>query len=411
MTEPRDAALELRLRELAPRVLTAVVRRSPDFGAAEDAVQDALLAAATTWPRQGLPGNPGGWLFAVACRRLADHHDAERARAAREACVAAAAATEAPPPELPEPAAEETLQLLFLCCHPALTDASAVALVLRAVAGLTTAAVARAFLVPEATMAQRISRAKAAIAAAGGGFPPGDAADRARRHTAVLHVVYLMFNEGHAQSDGAALVDLDLCDEAIRLARLVHAEAPGHAETAGLLALLLLTDARRAARTGPAGELIPLHEQDRSRWDRARIAEGEDLLMRTLQRPTLGVFQAQAAIAAVHAAATDFAATDWPQILAIYDLLMALHDSPVVALNRAVAVAMVHGPAAAQALLPALARDPALARGHRLLALQAHLHEMRGDREAAAADFLAAAARATNLAERAWLAGKAARLS
>lgn len=398
------------LKEVAPQVLATLVRRYRDFSAAEDAVQEALLAASQQWPLDGVPDNPRAWLTQVATRRLVDAIRSAVARRRRETEAAFDRGYVLPLPEMDRDA-DDSLTLLFLCCHPSLTVPSAIALTLRAVGGLTTAEIARAFLVPEATMAQRISRAKAAIAAAGGGFPPGDAADRARRHTAVLHVVYLMFNEGHAQSDGAALVDLDLCDEAIRLARLVHAEAPGHAETAGLLALLLLTDARRAARTGPAGELIPLHEQDRSRWDRARIAEGEDLLMRTLQRPTLGVFQAQAAIAAVHAAATDFAATDWPQILAIYDLLMALHDSPVVALNRAVAVAMVHGPAAAQALLPALARDPALARGHRLLALQAHLHEMRGDREAAAADFLAAAARATNLAERAWLAGKAARLS
>lgn len=406
-----DESLARHLRELGPRVLGAVARRCHDFAAAEDAVQEALLAAATTWPQQGVPGNPGGWLFAVACRRLADHHDAERARAGREARAAAEAATTASPPELPEPEVDETLQLLFLCCHPALTDASAVALVLRAVAGLSTAAIAHAFLVPEATMAQRISRAKATIAAAGGGMPPVDAGDRARRHDAVLQVLYLMFQEGHAQSSGAALVDVELCDEAIRLVRLVHAEAPEHAETAGLLALLLLTDARRAARTGPAGELIPLQEQDRGRWDRASIAEGRELLTRTLRRGAVGSFQVQAAIAALHAEAPDFAATDWPQILALYDLLLRLHDSPVVALNRAVAVAMVHGPAAALALLPRLAQDPGLARGHRLLAVRAHLHEMQGDRAAAAADFLAAAARTRNLAERAWLAGKAARLA
>ena len=408
--EPDDA-LAPQLRELAPRVLGALVRRRAAFDAAEDAVQEALLAAVTVWPVRGVPSNPGGWLFAVACRRLADQHEAERARAAREAAVAAAAATTGQPPELPEAASDETLQMLFLCCHPALTDASAVALVLRAVGGLSTAAIARAFLVPEATMAQRISRAKATIADAGGGFPPSDVADRSRRHAAVLQVLYLMFNEGHVASSGQTLGDVDLCDEAIRLARLAQAQAPEHVETAGLLALLLLTDARRAARTGPAGELIPLDEQDRSRWDRARIAEGRALLTGTLRRGAVGPFQVQAAIAALHGEAADFAATDWRQILALYDLLLRMHDSPGVALNRVVAVAMVHGPAAAQALLPALAQDPGLARGHRLLALQAHRHAMRGDHGAAAAAFRAAAARSSNLAERAWLFGKAARLS
>ena len=399
------------LRELAPRVLGAVVRRCTDFGAAEDAVQDAMLAAVTAWPQRGVPANPGGWLFAVACRRLADHHDAERARAARELAAAAEAATSTPPPELPEGPADETLQMLLLCCHPALTDASAVALVLRAVGGLSTAAIAHAFLVPEATMAQRISRAKAAIAEAGGGFPPVDAADRARRHDAVLTVLYLMFNEGHARSSGETLIDLDLCDEAIRLARLAHAQAPTHAETAGLLALLLLTDARRAARTGPAGELVALPEQDRKRWDRARIAEGKDLLERTLRRGSIGAFQIQAAIAALHAEAADFAATDWPQILALYDLLLRLHDSAVVRLNRVVAVAMVHGPAAALALLSDLERDPGLARGHRVLAVRAHLHAKLGDRATARAQFLRAAERTGNLAERAWLLAQAAALA
>ncbi|MBL8754455.1 MAG: RNA polymerase sigma factor [Planctomycetes bacterium] len=399
------------LRELAPRVLGAVVRRHRDFTVAEDAVQEAMLAAVTTWPGQGVPANPGGWLFAVACRRLADATDADRARARREANVAAAAATTSPPPELPDGLVDETLQMLFLCCHPALTDASAVALVLRAVGGLTTAAIARAFLVPEATMAQRISRAKAAIADAGGGFSPVDAAERLRRHDAVLQVLYLMFNEGHAQTAEAGLLDVDLCDEAIRLARLVHAEVLDHAETAGLLALLLLTDARREARTGPRGELIALDEQDRSRWNRARISEGQELLERTLQPDGVGPFQVQAAIAALHAEAPTFAATDWPQILSLYDVLLQLQPSPVVALNRVVAVAMVHGPAAAMPLVAELARDPGLARGHRVLAVAAHLHERLGDRAMARDRYLAAAERTDNLAERTWLRARAARLA
>jgi RNA polymerase sigma factor (sigma-70 family) len=411
MHDQPDDKVAQHLRELAPRVLGALVRRCTDFGAAEDAVQEALLAASTAWPERGVPDNPGGWLFAVACRRLADHLDAERARAHREALAAASVPAVAPPPELPEPMADETLHLLFLCCHPALTDASAVALVLRAVAGLSTGEIARAFLVPEATMAQRIGRAKTAIAEAGGGFPPASAAERERRHAAVLHVLYLMFNEGYASSAGPQLVRADLSAEAIRLARLAHEQAPEHAETAGLLALLLLTDARRAARTGPAGELIPLQEQDRSRWDHARITEGTALLERTLQTGAVGSYQLQAVIAALHDAAADFAATDWPQILALYELLRRLSDNPVVMLNRAVAVAMVHGPAAGLAACQALEGDGRLARGHRLDAVRGHLFEMLGDRASAVRHFRAAATRTGNLAERAWLAGKAAKLA
>lgn len=405
-----DAKVAECLRELAPRVLGAVVRRGDNFASAEDAVQEAMLAATMAWPQQGVPKNPGGWLFAVACRRLADEQQASRARAAREALAAAEAATVSPAPELSDGPEDEALQMLFLCCHPALTDASAVALVLRAVGGLTTAAIARAFLVPEATMAQRISRAKTAIAAAGGGFPPVAEAERSRRLGAVLQVVYLMFNEGYVRSAGDALLDVDLSGEAVRLARLVHAQAPDHAEAGGLLALLLLTDARRAARTGPAGELIPLHEQDRSRWERALIVEGQNLLTTTLARGAVGPFQVQAAIAALHDEARDFAATDWRQILALYDLLLRIHDSAVVALNRVVAVAMVHGPRAALELLPALEQDRGLGLGHRLDALRGHLHEMLGDRANARRHFLAAAQRADNLAERAWLFGKVARL-
>jgi RNA polymerase sigma factor (sigma-70 family) len=406
-----DDQVARQLRELAPRVLGAVVRRCRDFCAAEDAVQEALLAASASWPQRGVPDNAGGWLFAVACRRLHDHLDAERARRQREALAAAAAVDSVPPPALPEPIADETLHLLYLCCHPALTDASAVALVLRAVGGLTTAEIASAFLVPEATMAQRISRAKAAIAEAGGGFPPVDEADRSRRHGAVLHVLYLMFNEGYTSSAGTQLLRIDLSAEAIRLARLVHELAPGDAETAGLLALLLLTDARRLARTGPGGELIPLHEQDRSRWDRALIREGQALLDATLQPESVGSYQVQAAIAALHDGAVDFAATDWPQILALYGVLKELNDNPVVALNRAVAVAMVHGAEAGLAAVAALDGDPRLERSHRLDALRGHLFEMLGEKEPAVRHYRAAAERAANLAEKAWLAAKAAKLA
>jgi predicted RNA polymerase sigma factor len=402
---------EQQLRELAPRVLGALVRRTGDFGAAEDAVQDALLEAVTAWPARGVPANPGGWLFHVACRRLADGLDAARAGARREAAAARGERVEADAgdPELGA-GGDDTLALLFLCCHPALTAPSAIALTLRAVAGLSTAAIARAFLVPEATLAQRISRAKQTLLAAGVRFELPAADERERRLASVLQVLYLTFNEGHTSAFGPELARPALCREALRLARQLHALVPQQPEAAGLLALLLLTDARRAARTGRDGELVPLDEQDRSLWDRAALAEGSALVASALARGAPGPYQLQAAIAALHAEAPDAQATDWPQILALYDVLLGLADHPIVALNRAVAAAMVHGPAHGLALLEQLAADPRLAGQHRLDAVRAHLHERAGDAAAAIRHFRAAAAAAANLAEQHYLLRKAARL-
>jgi RNA polymerase sigma factor (sigma-70 family) len=400
------------LRELAPRVLAALVRRAGDFAAAEDALQEALLAASTAWPREGLPRNPAGWLWHVALRRLADARDAEEARARREQTVALERRElDAAPEEPPEPGVDETLELLFLCCHPALSKPSAVALMLRAVGGLTTAEIAGAYLVPEATLAQRISRAKQALHGAGRRFGELGMAERAERLGAVLHVLYLMFTEGHTVRAGAALGRVELGAEAIRLARLVLRLAPDHPEAAGLLALLLLTDARRAARTGPAGELVPLHEQDRGLWDRAAIAEGTELLDGAWSRGVIGPYLVQAAIAALHDAAPSVEATDWPQILGLYGVLARFADNPVVALNQAVALAMVHGPAAGLAALAPLDADPRVAEGHRLDAVRGHLFERLGDVAAAARHYRAAAQRAENQAERDYLAARAARLS
>jgi predicted RNA polymerase sigma factor len=407
-----DPAGEGWAREHAPRVLAALVRRTGDFAAAEDALQEALLAATVQWPAEGVPINPSGWLYPVATRRLADFHEAEAARARREAEVASEAGERVvPPPELPEPVPDETLQLLYLCCHPALSAAAAVPLVLRAVAGLTTAEIARAFFASEATMAQRIVRAKQIIRASGLPFAGLDSAARDERLAAVLHVLYLLFNEGYAASAGEELVRVDLSQEALRLARLVHALAPEHPESTGLLALLLLTDARRAARTGQAGELIPLHEQDRTRWDRAAIAEGTALVTEALARGAVGPYQLQAAIAALHDEAPSLEATDWPQILALYGLLARLGDNPAVALNRAVALAMVHGPAAGLEALRSLDGDPVLTSGHRLAAVRGHLYERLGERERAVEHYREAAARAANLAERRYLEYKAAKLA
>jgi RNA polymerase sigma factor (sigma-70 family) len=403
------------LRELAPQVLGAVARRHGDFAEAEDAVQEALIAAARRWPADGVPSNPRGWLYHVALRRLADHVRSEMARRRREEAVAGEVWAEwafVPPPDA-EVAVDEddTLVLLFMCCHPALTPASAIALTLRAVGGLTTAEIAAAFLVPEATMAQRISRAKASIRSSGVPFAQPTEGERARRLASVLHVLYLVFNEGYTSTAGASLHRADLADEAIRLARGLHARLPDDAEVAGLLALMLLTDARRAARTGPSGELVPLDEQDRSLWDREMIAEGVALVSDALGRGAPGPYQLQAAVSALHDEAASAEETDWPQILALYGVLEGMTDNPIVALNRAIAAAMVHGPAAGLAQLAALDADPRLAGHYRLDAVRGHLHERLGDRERAAAHYRAAAARTASVPERDYLALKAARLA
>ena len=415
------------LRELAPQVLGAVIRRYGDFAAAEDAVQEALLAAAMQWPHEGVPDNPRGWLIHVAGRRMTDHIRAEIARRRRETAVV----IESPERQVvdgPEPDAvsragwdstggadhaaggDDTLILLFMCCHPALTRTSAIALTLRAVGGLTTAEIANAFLVPEATMAQRISRAKQKIKASGVPFRLPTDGERAERLDAVLHVLYLIFNEGYTSSIGQQLQRSDLANEAIRLTRAVHHVLPDVGEVAGLLALMLLTDARRAARTGPDGELIPLAEQDRTRWDRDAIAEGVALISRTLPRGSVGPYQLQAAVAAVHDEATRAEETDWRQILALYSVLKRISDNPMVALNHAIAAAMVHGPAAGLELLKPLDADERMSRHYRLDAARGHLCEMAGDHTAAIAHFQAAAARTASIPERNYLTTKAAKL-
>jgi RNA polymerase sigma factor (sigma-70 family) len=394
------------LRELAPQVLAAVARRHGRFDLAEDATQEALIAAAQQWPAEGVPVNPRGWLIAVATRRLIDALRAEASRTRREDVALA----QEPPPGADVPDEDDTLTVLFLCCHPALSPPSQLALTLRAVGGLTSAQIAAAFLVPEATMAQRISRAKATIADAGGRFalPPED--ERAARLGVVLHVLYLMFNEGYTATSGERLQRRELAREAIRLTRMAHALLPGDGEVAGLLALMLLTQARSGARDSPDGTLIPLAEQDRLSWDGALLEEGVQLIQETLSRAPLGPYQLQAAIAAVHAEAPTAADTDWPQVLKLYDLLHALAPSPVVTLNRAVAVAMVDGPRAGLAGLDALSGDRRLASQHRLASVRAHLHEMAGDTQAAVAGYEDAARRTTSIPEQRYLGAQAERL-
>jgi RNA polymerase sigma factor (sigma-70 family) len=402
------------LRELAPQVTGTLVRRYGQFDLCEDAVQEALLAAAVQWPEAGIPERPRGWLVTVASRRLTDQIRGESARRRREETAAARSPADglvAPGPDADLPDAnDDTLTLLFLCCHPALSPPSQVALTLRAVGGLTTAQVARAFLVPEATMAQRISRAKQRIKAAGARFAMPPPAERAERLRVVLQVLYLIFNEGYAASSGPDLQRADLTSEAIRLARELHRLLPEDGEVAGLLALMLLTDARRPARTRPDGSLVPLAEQDRSRWDAGAIAEGVALVTGTLARAPLGPYQLQAAIAAVHDEAARAEDTDWRQILVLYELLERVAPSPVVTLNHAVAVAMVRGPRAGLDLLATLDGDDRLAGHHRLDAVRAHLLELAGDRAAAREHYRAAARATTSLPEQRYLESRAARL-
>ncbi len=448
MTADRDPG-DL-LRELAPQVLGALLRRFGHFDLCEDATQEALLAAAMQWPRDGTPDNPRGWLITVAARRLMDAARSEQSRRRREDHMAVAT----PQSELLSPAADadpgqdrdDSLALLFGCCHPALSAPSQIALTLRAVGGLSTAQIAAAFLVPEATMAQRISRAKQAIKASGvplavppttgppttgpptTGPPttgPAGEADHGERLRAVLHVLYLIFNEGYAATHSDQLTRPDLSREAIRLARWLHRLLPDDGEVTGLLALMLLTEARRPARTGPDGELVPLAEQQRGRWDRALIAEGVELVTGALaasgqaasgqaasgqgsRGPSVGPYQLQAAIAAVHDEAKDVDATDWRQILALYDLLDRVAPNPVSSLSRVVAVARVHGPAAGLDALAALQDDRRMAGYHRLLATRAHLLGLDGQHGPAAATYREAARRATSLPERRYLSRMAA---
>ncbi|MDQ7903176.1 sigma-70 family RNA polymerase sigma factor [Phytohabitans sp. ZYX-F-186] len=409
-----DAEVEGLLRTLAPQVLGAVVRRYGHFDTAEDAVQEALLAAALRWPKEGVPDSPRGWLVTVAARRLTDLLRSEQARRRREDEVAQWVLPEqwlAPAADRPASDSDDTLILLFMCCHPALTPAGQIALTLRAVGGLTTAEIARAFLVPEGTMTRRITRAKQSIQHSGIPFGMPKPEDRAARSAAVLHTLYLIFNEGYASTSGPALHRGELATEAIRLTRMVHRLLPDDTEVAGLLALMLLTDARRPARTGPDGELIPMAEQDRTRWNAAYIVEGVALISATLPKGSPGPYQIQAAIAAVHDEAPSAEATDWPQILALYGVLMGMSDNPVVALNHAVAVAMVRGARAGLDLLGDLAADDRIARDHRLHAVRAHLLEMAGERAAARSAYELAAGRTTSLPQQRYLNARAARLT
>jgi RNA polymerase sigma factor (sigma-70 family) len=405
--------LEDLLRELAPQVLAALVRRYGQFHLCEDASQEALLAAALQWPADGIPDNPRGWLITVAARRLLDQVRSERSRRNREELIAVATPQSellGPPSDAEPTDRDDSLALLFGCCHPQLTPPSQIALTLRAVGGLRTAQIAAAFGVPEATMAQRISRAKQTIKEAGSDFSLPAGAARTERLRAVLHVLYLVFNEGYTASDGDELTVPALSREAIRLTRWLHRLLPDDSEVTGLLALMLLTDARRAARTLPDGSLVPLGEQDRQKWDREQIGEGTALISAALPSGEPGSYQLQAAIAAVHDEAATMADTDWPQILSLYDLLELLAPNPFTTLNRAVAVAMVHGPDAGLRILDELAADPRMARHHRLFAARGHLRELAGDRRAAAEDYRQAARRATSLPERRYLAVQAARL-
>jgi RNA polymerase sigma factor (sigma-70 family) len=397
------ARVEDLLRELAPQVLGALVRRHGWFDLCEDAVQEALIDAAAAWPAQGVPASPRGWLLTVANRRLIDLVRAEQSRRGREERFAFGA----PPAELlrlpGEDAAidtDDTLVLLLLCCHPALTPPSQIALTLRAVGGLTTAEIASAFFVPEATMAQRISRAKQRIREAGASFSMPPATELESRLAAVMHVLYLIFNEGYTASSGTAPHRVDLTTEAIRLARQLHRLRPDDGETAGLLALMLLTEARRPARVTDHGDLVDLADQDRSRWNRELIAEGVDLVTKALASGPVGAYQLQAAITAVHDEAPSAQDTDWPEILALYQVLERVAPSPMAALSQSVAAAMVHGPRAGLAMLDALDSDERIRDHHRLFAVRGRLLEMAGDRQAAADAFRAAARRTTSSAEK-----------
>jgi RNA polymerase sigma factor (sigma-70 family) len=401
----RPAGIEDLLREAAPQVLGAVARRFGDFAGAEDAVQEAMLAATQQWPAQGTPENPVGWLIHVASRRMTDLWRSESARREREE---ASAASEPPPPSDPPPDWDDTLALMFMCCHPALTPPSAIALTLRAVGGLTTAEIGAAFLVPEATIAQRISRAKKTIKDSGIAFAMPAGGEWAERLRSVLHVLYLIFNEGYVTSGGAELARAELSGEAIRLCRVVRVALPDDPEVAGLLALMLLTEARRPARTDEHGALIPLDAQDRTRWDAGMVTEGVELVSSALSRGAVGEYQVLAAINAAHDRAPSAQDTDWAEIRGWYELMERMTDNPMVTLNRAVAVGMSEGPAAGLELLGTL--EEPLAGHHRLFAVRAHMREMAGDREAAIDDYRTAASRTTSVPEQQYLLMRAARL-
>lgn len=407
-----DAGYENLLRDLAPQVLAAVMRRFRDFADAEDMAQEALMAAAVQWPRDGVPENPLGWLMRVASRRMADQLRSEGSRRRREVTLAneVERLVSAADVEI-EPEADDTLVLFFMCCHPALTLSSAIALTLRAVGGLTTREIAQAFLVPEATMAQRISRAKQRIKTSEVPFSLPTYTERAQRLRAVLHVLYLIFSEGYASSGGPDLQRPELSKEAIRLTRVAHRLLQDDGEVAGLLALMLLTNARRAARTGAEGELIPLAKQDRRLWDRHEIAEGTALLREALSKGLVGPYQLQASIAALHDEAVRVEDTDWVQILSLYDLLDRITDNPMIVLNRAIAFAMVYGPSAGLKELDRLDADGRLTGHYRLDAVRAHLLELAGDRRSAVAHYRSAAARTTSLPERNYLLTQAASIA
>ena len=398
-----DPHVETLLRELTPQVLGLLVRRYGDFDACEDALQEALLAAAAQWPTEGVPANPKGWMIRVASRRWTEQWRSESARRRRELTVA----TTEPPDAQPGSSADDTLTLLFLCCHPSLTLPSQVTLTLRAVGGLNTAEIARALLLPKATVGQRVSRAKQRIRASGAQFVMPSRTEFPERLAAVLRVLYLIFNEGYTASSGPALHRVELTAEAIQLTRHILDRLPEDGEVAGLLALMLLTDARRAARTRPDGSLVPLTEQNRSLWDARAIAEGVGLITQSLTSAPIGPYQVQAAIAAVHDEASRAEETDWPQILGLYDLLRTIEPGPMVTLNRVVAVAMVHGPKVGLAELSDAETDPALSGHYRVLAVRAHLLDMAGDRDEALVYYQRAARLTLSVPERRYLESRA----
>jgi predicted RNA polymerase sigma factor len=407
-----DASTEHLLRELAPQVLGAVMRRYRNLNSCEDAVQEALIAAATQWPDEGVPHNPRGWLLQVALRRMTDNVRSEIARRNREAVAMEDSSLVVAPTMYSEPEIDpdDTLVLLFMCCHPSLSAPAAIALTLRAVGGLTTGEIAKAFLVPEATMAQRISRAKQGVKTSDVAFQMPEASERAERLGSVLHVLYLIFNEGYTSSSGADLQRTYLSSEAIRLTRLLVKLAPEDGAALGLLALMLLTDARRLARSGPNGELIPLDEQDRKLWDQEMIAEGVALVSKAFSLGDVGEYQLQAAISALHDEAPRVEDTDWPQIQALYGVLMRMSENPMTVMNHAIAAAMVHGPRKGLELLAPLQKDERLRGNHRLDAVRAHLLERAGDKDTAVTLYQAAAAKTSSIPERNYLMLKAARL-